>query len=123
MPSDFYNSKRFHSIVLQGICDVHRIFWNVCASQPCRVHDAGQFVISSLHTQLNTRQILAELIIWLHNIDVQPFLLDTQHIQVDLICLKNYKHANPAMINKMRFDSIVNDGRVVIEQVFGSLKN
>ena len=37
--------------------------------------------------------------------------------------LKNYKPANPAMMDKMRFDSVVNGGRVVIEQAFGSLKN
>lgn len=37
--------------------------------------------------------------------------------------LKNYKLVNPAMVDKMRFDFVVNDGRVVIEQIFGSLKN
>ena len=37
--------------------------------------------------------------------------------------LKNYKSANPTMVDKMRFDSAVNGGRVVIEQAFGSLKN
>jgi hypothetical protein len=37
--------------------------------------------------------------------------------------LKNYKLANPAMVDKIRFDSAFNGGRVVIEQVFGSLKN
>ena len=29
--SDFYNRKKFHSIVLQGVCDLKMIFWNVCA--------------------------------------------------------------------------------------------
>ena len=37
--------------------------------------------------------------------------------------LKNHKPANPAIIDKMRFDSVVNGGKVVIEQTFGSLKN
>ena len=26
MPSDFYNRKRFHNIILQGVCDADRIF-------------------------------------------------------------------------------------------------
>ena len=29
--------------------------------------------------------------------------------------LKNYKSANPAMVDKIRFDSVMNGGRVVIE--------
>ena len=37
--------------------------------------------------------------------------------------LKNYKPANPAMVDKIRFDSAVNGGRVVIEEAFRSLKN
>ena len=43
MASNFFNRKKFHSIILQGICDMDRIFWNVCARQPGGVHDAGQF--------------------------------------------------------------------------------
>ena len=51
MPLDFYNRKRFHIIVLQGVCDAYtRIYWNVCVGQPSGVHDASQFTVSSLHT-------------------------------------------------------------------------
>ncbi len=38
---EFFNRKKFHSIVLQVVCDVDKIFWNVCGSQPRRVHDGG----------------------------------------------------------------------------------
>ena len=47
--SDFYNRKKYHSIVLQGVCDSKKIFWNVCAGQPGGVHDGGQFKLSSLY--------------------------------------------------------------------------
>ena len=50
MPQDFFNRKKFHSIVLQGVCDTNRMFWNVCAGQPGGVHDAGQLAILSCHT-------------------------------------------------------------------------
>jgi DDE superfamily endonuclease len=43
MAADFFNRKKFHSVVLQGVCDMDRLFWNVCAGQPGGVHDAGQF--------------------------------------------------------------------------------
>ena len=53
MPQDFFNRKKFHSIVLQGICDSNKMFWDVCAGQPRGVHDAGQFAISSIASQLS----------------------------------------------------------------------
>ena len=115
--------KKFHSIVLQGVSDADRIYWNVCAGQPGRVHDASQFVVSSLHTQLSTKRILAKPIIRLRNICIQPYLIGDTTYPSRPYMLKNYKPANPAMVNKMRFDSAVNGGRVAIEQTFGSLKN
>jgi hypothetical protein len=30
---NFFNKKKFHSIVLQWVCNADKIFWNVCASQ------------------------------------------------------------------------------------------
>jgi hypothetical protein len=30
---DFLNMKKNHSIVLEGVGDVNKIYWNVCASQ------------------------------------------------------------------------------------------
>ena len=41
--SNFFDMKKFHSVVLQGVCDMDRIFWNVCTGQPGGVHDVGQF--------------------------------------------------------------------------------
>jgi hypothetical protein len=38
---DFFNMKKIHSVVLQGVCDVDKIFWNVCASQPRELHDGS----------------------------------------------------------------------------------
>ena len=34
MPSDFFNRKKFYSIVLQRVCDLNKMFWNVCAGKP-----------------------------------------------------------------------------------------
>jgi hypothetical protein len=38
---DFLNKKKFHNIVLQAMCDVDKIFWNVCVGQLRMVHDSG----------------------------------------------------------------------------------
>ena len=76
------------------------------------INDAGQFVIFSLHTQLSTRRILAEPIIRLRNINIY-LIGDTSYQSRPYMC-KNDKFANPAMVDKMRFDYAVNGGRVVI---------
>jgi hypothetical protein len=49
---DFFNTKKFHDIVLQAMCDADKIFWNVCVGQPGGVHDGGQFKRCSLYKQL-----------------------------------------------------------------------
>jgi hypothetical protein len=28
---DFFNMEKFHSIVLQAVCDMNTMFWNICA--------------------------------------------------------------------------------------------
>ena len=50
MPFDFFNRKKFHSVLLQAVCDSERFSWNVCAEQPSRIHDVGQFVWSKIYT-------------------------------------------------------------------------
>ena len=115
IPSNFYIRRKFHGIVLQGVCNADRIFGNVYACQLGGVHDAGSFVVSLLHTQISTRCISAEPIIRLGNINIQLYLIgDTTYPNKPYI-LKNYKPANPAMVDKMRFYSAMNGGRVIIE--------
>jgi len=58
--SNFYNKKKFNSIVLQAFCDSRKILWNACAAQLGEVHDGGQFKVSSLYKDLRTRVILQE---------------------------------------------------------------
>jgi hypothetical protein len=54
---DFFNRKKFHSIMLQVLCDVEKIFWNICASQPRGVHDGGEFKRYNLYAQLRSQEI------------------------------------------------------------------
>ena len=50
MPQDFYNRKYFHSIVLQAVCDINKMFWNICVGHPGGVHNARHFAVSFLAT-------------------------------------------------------------------------
>ena len=124
MSSDFFNKKKIpqHCITRCMRCR-HDILNCVCAGQPGGVHDAGQFVVSSSHTQLSIRYILNKFIIRLRNINIQSYLIRDTTYPNRSYMLKNYKPANPVMVDKMRVDFVVNDRRVVIEHTFGSLKN
>ena len=102
MPFDFFNRIFFHSIVLQGVCDTKRMFWNVCAGQPSGVHDAGQFAVSSVATQLSTRQILPRPIIHLGGTEIQPYLIGDTAYPSRPYLLCNFKLGNPAMVDHNR---------------------
>ena len=119
--SDFFNRKKFHSLVLQAVCDSQKIFWNVCASQPGGVHDGGQFKVSSLYKSLRRREILQEPVVSVGGIQCTPYLIGDSAYPIRTYLMKNWKVPND--LQKKRFDSSMNSGRVVIEQTFGTLKN
>jgi hypothetical protein len=70
---NFFNMKKFHSIVLQWVCNV--IFWNVCASQLKGVHDNKQFNVSNLYKDLRNHDILQEPIVEVSGMQCTPYLI------------------------------------------------
>ena len=103
MPQDFFNCKRFHSIILQGVCDTNRMFWNVCAGQPGGVHDVGQFAVSFVAAQFSTRQILAVPVIYLRGMDIRPYLIGDTAYPSRPYLLRNFKSANEAMVDHNKY--------------------
>jgi hypothetical protein len=50
--SDFFYKKKFRSINMHVVCNMDRVFWNICIGQLGGVHNGSQFQWSSLYTQL-----------------------------------------------------------------------
>ena len=125
MPSDFFNRKKFHSVLLQVVCDSERFFWNVCVGQSGGVHDAAQFAWSKIYTQLRRHEILPELVMEIGGIEVRPYLLGDSAYPSRPYLLKNFKLSitDPNFGDKRRVDECVNTERVVIENAFEALKN
>ena len=119
--SDFFNRKKFHSIVLQGVCDAKRVFWNVCAGQPGGVHDGGQFKSSSLYQQLRDRSILQQPVVNVGGKMCTPYLIGDSAYPIRTYLQKNWRSTTDE--GKKRYNAAMNSGRVVIEHAFGSLKN
>ena len=84
------------------------MFWNVCAGQPRGVHDAGQFVVSSVAVQLSTRQILAVSVIHLRGMDIKPYLIGDTAYPSRQYFLRNFKSRNAAMVDHNRYLIIPN---------------
>jgi hypothetical protein len=120
---DFFNMKKFHSVVLHAVCDMNKMFWNVCTGQPGGVHDAGQFRWSSLYQELLERTILSEPSIHVKGVCVQLYLIGDTTYPSHPYLLKNFKPQNPTLVDQRIFDSSVNSGKVAIEHAFGDLKN
>jgi hypothetical protein len=51
------------------------------------------------------------------------FLIGDATYPIRTYLQKNWKIRNPAHVDKIRYDSNMNSGRVVIKNAFGSLKN
>eukprot|EP01018_Ginkgo_biloba_P014471 Gb_35823 [translate_table: standard] len=39
-PEQYMNKHHFYSVLLQGICDAQKVFWDVCVNAPGGTHDA-----------------------------------------------------------------------------------
>jgi hypothetical protein len=123
--SDYYNRKKRYSIVVQAMCDVDKMFWNVCVGCLGGVHDRGQFKTSSLYKQLRRQQILQHPQITVGQLTIKPYLVGNSAYPIRTYLMKNYRSRDVIDINyedKKRFDRIMNRGRVVIEHAFVTLK-
>ena len=96
--SDFFNKKKIHSDVLQALCNMNKIFWNVCAAQPSGVYDVVQFWWSSLYQELWNRTILSEPIIEVKCVRIQPYLISDSAYPSQPYLLKNFKSGSPDCI-------------------------
>jgi hypothetical protein len=48
----YYRWKNCNLVVLQVICQMDKLFWNVCCSIPSKIADGGQFKVSFIYQQL-----------------------------------------------------------------------
>jgi hypothetical protein len=67
--------KNCNSIVLQAICDMDKLFWNVYYLVPSKIVDGGQFKVSFIYQQLRTCSILKEPIVVVEGLEIKPYLL------------------------------------------------
>lgn len=55
-PNSYYNRKKFHSVLLQGVCNRDNLFIDVYAGEPGSIHDANLFTKSDLYQRIDNME-------------------------------------------------------------------
>lgn len=107
--------KRFHNIVMQIVCDVNQRFWNVCASQPRKVHNEWQFKM--FYARLKNCEILY-MNSWSLSKVWDALLVSLWCCILNSTILEKKNH-KPNDVDKIKYVYNMNSRRVVIESAFG----
>ncbi|KAH8029102.1 hypothetical protein HPB51_022666 [Rhipicephalus microplus] len=107
---DYYNRKKFHSIILQAVCDADMVFTDVFVGFPGRAHDARVLEESFLFEEAASRY------------DGGYLLGDAAYPLLPWL-LPPYRHVTSSWQPWMsKFNRVHSKQRVVIEIAFGLLK-
>ena len=121
-PNSYYNRKRFHSVVLQGISDSQCRFIDVSTGYPGRMHDARVFRISRIGKDAENGRLPRAPLMMIGQVSVPPLLLGDPAYRVMPYCMKPYPEGQGCTNEKRNFNRHLSSKRVVIEQAFGLLK-
>jgi hypothetical protein len=121
-PADYWSRHDFHSILLQGVCDANKLFWDVCVKAPGGTHDATHLSDSSLWRKLKSHDILQEQVKVIQGQDIFPYLVGDSAYPLQAQLLKAFHNRATGSMDQNRFDKAIRRGRVKIENAFGMLK-
>ncbi|XP_064651986.1 putative nuclease HARBI1 [Lineus longissimus] len=109
-PNSYVNRKKFHSVVLQGVCDDALAFTHVYTGWPGCTHDARVFNNSSVFQEAAAKFETDEFLLGDSAYPIQPWLMTP------------YKDYGNITRDQKRYNKRHNSARVVIERAFGQLK-
>ncbi|XP_031351953.1 putative nuclease HARBI1 [Photinus pyralis] len=112
-PNSYVNRKKFHSVLLQGVCNEKKLFIDIYAGEPGSLHDYNLFLKSDLAELIRTQSVT--FYNNGHLIGDLVYKLSTNM----LIGFKNCGNINRREIN---FNKKLNSCRVEIENAFVLLK-
>ncbi|MCO5554366.1 hypothetical protein L7F22_007895 [Adiantum nelumboides] len=123
-PAQYISRHGFHSILLQGIVDSKKLFWNVVCNAPGGSHDSNVFKNSQVYRDMKFCEILSEPLIELNRLFIRPYLVGDSAYKPTSFLLKAFKSkARQDLALKNAFDKQIAKGRVKVENAFGILKN
>lgn len=111
-PTDYYNRKGFHSIILQGVCDNKRRFIDVHIGVPGRAHDARVFRNSPLFQNIMYHNLIPE----------RNHLIGDSAYPLNKFVMVPYKDNGHLTYEQIRYNQRLSSIRSTIERAFGLLK-
>jgi hypothetical protein len=123
IPGEYWCRHDFHSILLQGICDYNKVFWDVCCRAPGGTHDATHLRSSGIWEKLRENLVLQEPIIHKSGNDFKPYIVGDSAYPLMAFLIKAFNDRATGSALQNAFDRQLRLGRVKIENAFGLLKN
>jgi hypothetical protein len=75
IPAEYWCRHDFHSILLQGVCDADKLFWDVCVRCPGGAYDAFHLRDSDLWRNSRAGQILQQPVINIQDKEIKPYIV------------------------------------------------
>ncbi|GLJ14703.1 hypothetical protein SUGI_0238360 [Cryptomeria japonica] len=122
-PADYLSTHGFYSVLLQGVCDADKVFWDVCCNAPGGLDNATHFRASSIWNRLGVGEILRQPEIRLRGGAIsRPFLVGDGSFPLSSSLITPFYEANPEAIRENQFDEDLLRGQEKIGNAFAVLK-
>lgn len=112
-PNSYYNRKKYHSVLLQGVCDNRKLFTDVYVGEPGSMHDSRMYSKSPLKEDMDRG--LVEFAQNSHLLGDLAYTLSTN-------LLVGFKNNGNLTARQKNFNLLLAQIRVVIENCFALLK-
>lgn len=125
-PADFCSGEgkdAFYSVLLQGVCDADKVFWDVCCVAPGGSNDSEHLKSSSLWTRLWEKEVLREPVISLQGVSIRPYLVGDKNYPLLPFLINPFDTAPAETQAESLFDAQLQKGHASIVTTFGILKN
>ena len=120
--TDYFNRKKFHSVVLQALVDCEYKFMDVYVGWPGSVHDARVLANSSLFNKCEDGTLLPNWTRNINGVDIPLLILGDPAYPLTTWLMKPYSDCGNLSRKQRKFNCHVSRARVVVENAFGRLK-
>ena len=121
-PTDYYNRKGYHSVLMQAVVDHQGIFTDIYIGWPGRVHDARVFSNSDLFQKGQNGQLLPDWKRDINGVEVPLVILGDPAYPLLTWLMKPYPEYMGMPRKNRQFNYNLSRARIVVEHAFGRLK-
>ena len=89
---NYTNRHHFYSVLLQGICDPQKIFWDVSVNAPSGTHDVDHWNCSAMKKRMQKREVLATPTFKIDGSTVYPQLIGDSSYPISPYLLKPFNN-------------------------------